>query len=161
MLGRSMRAVGAGLLLVVCWCALVPASLAASQDANGATVSLGQAVFNGEMTTAELSFRHERWELGATILGQGDTEEGEQRELAYAASITRLLRPGWEWCRGSIYGRAGVAYIDGSPLVGHFNFRTGIGIDFRAFALEYTHYSSGGLTPLNTGVDVVQFRLAF
>lgn len=128
---------------------------------NTVSVGLGQALFNGDMTAAELSYRHRRWEFGGVILGQGDTAEGEQERLGYAASITRVLRPGWEWCRGSVYGRVGVSYVDGSPLVSHFNFRTGFGIDFRAFSLEYQHFSSASLTRLNTGIDVIQFRIPF
>ncbi|WP_323845168.1 acyloxyacyl hydrolase [Microbulbifer magnicolonia] len=134
---------------------------AAEKPESGVGVALGKAVLTGHMTTAELSFRHSRWELGATLLGYGSTDEGEQERLGYGVSVTRLLHPDWHLWKGTIYGRLGVAYIDSSPLVGHFNFRTGMGIEFEHFSLEYLHYSSAGLTPLNTGIDVIQFRVPF
>lgn len=140
---------------------LITAASAEENNQNIVSVGVGQSLFNGDMTVVELSYRYRRWELGGVILGQGNTAEGDQERLGYAASITRILDPGWEWCRGKAYGRVGVSYVDGSPLVGHFNFRTGVGIDFTDFSLEYQHFSSASLTYLNTGIDVIHFRIPF
>ncbi|AOS95554.1 hypothetical protein AUP74_00077 [Microbulbifer aggregans] len=161
MLSRAFARVAGICCIPVIWLALVGSAVAEESRENVFSIGLGQTLFNGDMTAAEVSIRHQRWELGGVILGQGDTSEGAQERLGYAASITRMLRPGWEWCRGSVYGRVGLAYVDGSPLVGHFNFRTGVGIDFRGFSLEYQHLSSASLTRLNTGIDVIQFRIPF
>lgn len=153
-LALAARCLGIQLLLVA-------AVSAEETGQNRVSVGVGRALFNGDMTAAELSYRYRRWELGGVILGQGDTSKGAQERLGYAASITRVLDPSWEWCRGKAYGRVGISYVDGSPLVGHFNFRTGIGIDFSTFSLEYQHFSSASLTNLNIGIDIIQFRIPF
>ncbi|SDJ86271.1 acyloxyacyl hydrolase [Microbulbifer yueqingensis] len=156
MQGKMIVAASAALFSLV-----TTAASATEPLPDGFGVSVGKAVLTGEMTSAAMSFRYRRWEAGAFIFGYGNTDDGPQERLAYAASVSRLFRPDWQFCRASLYGRVGVAYVDGSPLVGHFNFRTGVGVDFGGFAFELMHYSSASLTPLNTGINLLEFRVPF
>ncbi|WP_285763595.1 hypothetical protein [Biformimicrobium ophioploci] len=154
------------------WCAsvglaiplLVPVVVSAEDrkpDNFGATFSLGQAIRTSDSAVAEIALRYDRWELGGTIFGHGDTKRGDQNRLGYGGSVSRLFKPGWKLWQGDLYGRLGVAYIEDSPLVGEFNFRSGFGIDFRHFQIEYNHYSSGKIYPINTGIDLIQLKVPF
>lgn len=134
--------------------------LAASYDAraeNGARISLGHTVANSEVTVGEVSYEWNDWEAGAMLIGEGDTKNGEQSTVP-VYSVSHLVCPEWSILGADNYYRLGVAYVDGSPLVGDWNFRLGVGLEWKVFQLEYAHLSSAGIYETNSGIDMIQLR---
>lgn len=125
---------------------------------NGARVSLGHTVFNSQVTVGEVGYEYEGWEVAATQMGSGSTKRGDV-DVTPVYSVSYLVEPRWGLLWGENYYRLGVAYVDGSPLVGDTNFRLGIGVNYYdVFSLEYVHYSSAGIHETNTGIDAIQLR---
>lgn len=137
---------------------IIVALLAAySAHAEGPRISLGYTVANSTLPTGELSYEYKNWEYAVTQIGVGDTKNGPQKEVSIW-SASYLIKPTWQVLGAKNYYRIGVAYVDGSPLVGDTNFRLGIGLEFKVFQVEYFHYSSAGIHQPNTGIDGIQLR---
>ena len=135
--------------------------IAAASNANGedgARIALGHTAANSELPMGEIGYEHRGWELAASQIGEGDTKRGEQ-DTVPIYSLSHVVRPSWRFLGATNYYRIGVAYVDGSPLVGDTNFRLGIGLEWKVMQLEYFHYSSAGIHETNTGIDGVQLRL--
>lgn len=124
---------------------------------DGVRISLGHTVVNSEVTTGEFSYEYRGWELGAMLLGEGGTRNGDQ-DLTPVYSLSHLIRPSWRFLGATNYYRLGVSYVDGSPLVGHSNFRLGLGLEWEVVQLEYFHLSSAGINSVNSGIDGIQLR---
>lgn len=124
---------------------------------DGVRISLGHTLVNSEVTTGEVSFEYRGWEVAAALLGEGPTKRGDQ-DLVPVYSVSHVVRPSWRFMGATNYYRIGVAYVDGSPLVGTGNFRLGIGLEWRVVQLEYFHYSSAGINEINSGIDGIQLR---
>lgn len=151
--------------LAVAGCATVAVLASAwPRDADaepGWRVGLGRTLFNSWATWGEIGYEWPgAWEIAASAGNAGNTRNGHQDGVA-AASFSRILRPQWHLLGAANYYRLGVAYVDGSVLVGNGNFRLGIGLEWSAVQLEYFHYSSGGLGKPNTGVDGLVLRFAY
>ncbi|WP_160153349.1 acyloxyacyl hydrolase [Microbulbifer sp. ALW1] len=146
------------LFLVILLCALV----AERADARP-VVSLGHTALNSHNTVGEIGWQFGtayQWEVAATAIGRGHTDRGPiDRNWAY--SVSRRVQPGWSLLGAENYYRLGVAYVDGSPLVGDINYRLGVGLHWGVVALEYLHYSSAGINDPNTGIDGIQIRVFF
>lgn len=127
------------------------------QAEDGFRISLGYTVANSTMPAGEFSYEYKGYELAAMQIGVGDTRNGPQKEVN-VFSFSRIVRPEWQVLGAKNYYRIGVAYVDGSPLVGDTNFRLGIGLEFKVFQVEYFHYSSAGIHQPNTGIDGIQLR---
>ena len=125
---------------------------------NGARVSLGYSLINSELPFGEIGYEYNNWEVAASAYGEGKTKNGRQ-DVAYIYSLSHVVRPDWYVFNARNYYRIGVAYVDDSPLVGDTNFRLGIGMEWKLFAVEYFHYSSAGIHDVNTGIDGIQLRL--
>ena len=130
-------------------------------SAQGFRTSLGYTVANSTTPWGEVSYEFPSgWELAGSVSGAGDTRRGPQGEVS-TVSWSRVVRPDWWLLGGRNYYRLGVAYVDGSPLVGNTNFRLGIGLEFKVFQIEYFHYSSAGIHQPNTGIDGIQLRFTY
>lgn len=132
--------------------------LAAGSAWADARIALGKTVFNSSSTVGEIGYEWRDWEANIGLIGQGSTKNGDTDTIA-TYSISKLVKPGWKFLGGKNYYRIGVAYIDGSPLVGGTNFRLGVGLEYKVFQLEYMHYSSAGIHKTNTGIDSLMLRL--
>lgn len=127
----------------------------------GFRVALGRTLFNSAATWGEFGYELPNgWEIGAAVTGAGDTHNGQQGEVV-ALSFSRIVRPQWRVSGADFYMRLGVAYVDGSALIGDSNFRLGVGLEWSVLQLEYFHYSSAGIHQPNTGVDGVQIRFTY
>ena len=145
-------------LLVALFIGVLLLASYSARASDGAYITLGHTVFNSSVTNAELSYRHSDWEFGVGQFGaENSTRNGPQDVHGYA-SISRLVYPGWRVAGGENYYRLGAAYVDDSPLVGNTNYRLGIGIDWGVFQVEFAHFSSAGMHPVNSGIDSVQAR---
>lgn len=134
--------------------------LVASYDAraeNGARISLGYSLFNSTLPMGEIGYEYNGWEAALSQLGEGETKNGDQGNVT-VYSLSHLVRPHWSFLWGENYYRLGVAYVDGSPLVGDTNFRLGIGMEYKVFQVEYFHLSSAGIHETNSGIDGIQLR---
>lgn len=123
-----------------------------------AKIALGQTVFNSTNTVGEIGYEWRDWEINAGLIGQGSTKNGDTDTIA-AYSISKLVKPDWKFLGGKNYYRIGIAYIDGSPLVGRTNFRLGVGIEYKVFQIEYVHYSSAGIHETNAGIDAIMLKM--
>lgn len=129
--------------------------------AGEATFALGHTMLNSHMTVGEVGYRTDnRWEVTGTIIGEGGTKRGPQGH-AYALMVSRVVEPRWSLFGAENYYRIGAGYVQDSLLIGNFNYRLGVGLDFDVFQLEYFHFSSAGINDVNTGVDGIQLRLPF
>lgn len=137
---------------------LIALLLAASSAFADAKIALGHTAFNSSMTVGEIGYEWRDFEVTAGLIGQGSTKRGDQ-DAVPVYSVSKLVKPGWRFLGARNYYRIGVAYVDGSPLVGRTNFRLGVGLDWGIAALEYVHYSSAGIHETNTGIDAVLLRL--
>jgi len=144
-------------LAVVLW------ALLAERASAGPVLSLGHTLLNSDNTVGEVGWQfgeRAQWELAAGAIGQGHTDRGHiERNWVY--SLSRRVQPGWSILGAQNYYRLGVAYVDGSPLVGDINYRLGVGLRWEVVALEYFHYSSAGINDPNTGIDGIQLRVPF
>lgn len=147
---------GVGLFILLLLLALLSERASA-----GPVVSLGHTLLNSQSTVGELGWQfgdRAQWEGAVAVIGEGSTKRGDiERNWAY--SLSRRVQPTWRLLGAGNYYRLGLAYIDGSPLVGDVNYRLGIGLDWGVVALEYFHYSSAGINDPNTGVDGIQLRV--
>ena len=125
---------------------------------DGVVLSLGHTALNASQSTGEIGYRAGRWEAALTRFGSGDTKRGHI-DSAHALSLARIVRPGWGFLGGENYYRIGGAYVDAMPLVGHWNYRLGVGVMWDLVEVEYFHYSSAGINDINTGIDGIQLRL--
>lgn len=132
--------------------------LAAGSAWADAKIALGQTVFNSHSTIGEIGYEWNDWEVNVGLIGAGSTKNGGQ-DIVPTYSLSKLIKPDWRFLGGKNYYRIGVAYIDGSPLVGNTNFRLGVGLEYKHFAIEYMHYSSAGIHNTNTGIDGLVLRL--
>lgn len=127
----------------------------------GFRVGLGHTAANSSATWGEFGYEYSNgWELAASVTGAGDTHNGPQDEVT-AVSFSRIVRPPWRLLGATNYYRIGVAYVDGSALIGDTNFRLGVGLEWSVFQLEYFHYSSAGIHQPNTGIDGIQIRFTY
>ncbi|TVO57513.1 acyloxyacyl hydrolase [Denitromonas halophila] len=132
-----------------------------AEAAPGIRVGLGRTVVNSSAPWGEFGYELPNgWEIAAAITGAGDTHNGPQGEVR-ALSFSRIVRPPWRVFGANNYLRLGVAYVDGSALIGDSNFRLGIGLEWSVMQLEYFHYSSAGIHQPNTGVDGIQIRFTY
>lgn len=132
--------------------------LAAGSAFADARIALGHTAFNSSSPMAEVGYEWREWEASAGLIGSGWTKKGDTG-LVKTVSLSRLIRPDWTFLGGKNYYKLGLAYIDGSPLVGGTNFRLGIGLEYKVFQIEYLHYSSAGIHERNTGIDGVVLRM--
>ena len=123
----------------------------------GLRISLGYTVANSTLPFGSLSYEHNNIEYDATIIGEGNTQRGEQSQV-YIFSASHLVRPPWYFLGAQNYYRIGVSHQNGSPLVGHTNFRLGAGLEWKVMQVEYIHYSSAGIFKPNTGIDGIQLK---
>lgn len=135
---------------------LVAASSAWAE--NGPKIGLGHTGINSHMTVGEIAYEYNNWEAAASIIGQGDTQGGKQ-DAVNVYSVSKLVRPDWCFLGGCNYYRLGVASVDGSPLVGPFNYRLGVGMEWKLLSVEFFHYSSAGIYDPNTGIDGLMLKL--
>lgn len=124
---------------------------------DGARISLGYTAANSTLPIGEIGYEYKGWEVAASLIGVGDTKNGEQKEVP-VYSLSYITRPNWSFLGGRNYYRLGVSYVNGSPLVGDTNFRLGVGLEYKVFQVEYFHYSSAGIHQPNTGIDGIQLR---
>lgn len=123
-------------------------------------IGLGTAVFNSHVTTGEVGYRFDKWDLQLAVFGEGDTKKGYQRHVE-VISFSRIVVPEWRFGPCDWFMRLGIAYVHDSPLVGKGNYRLGIGCNFGVWDLEYGHFSSANINHRNTGVDGFGFRIRF
>ncbi|WP_189470937.1 acyloxyacyl hydrolase [Litchfieldella qijiaojingensis] len=144
------------LLALAIFPTLCVADSAGSED--GARISLGHTLIQSSVPMVELGYEYRSWEVAFSYLDRGHTSNGRQRSSVRIYSASRLFRPGWNFLRGQNYYRLGLSYVDDSPLVGGFNFRLGVGLDYGRFSIEYFHYSSAMINDVNSGIDGLQLR---
>lgn len=147
--------VGVVAFIVLLLLAAVSANNARAED--GARIALGYSLINSEVPVGEVGYEYRGWEVAASLFGEGSTKRGRQ-DLVPVYSLSYLTRPDWWFLGGRNYYRIGVAYVDGSPIVGHANFRLGVGMEWSVVQVEYFHYSSAGINEINSGIDGIQVR---
>ena len=114
-------------------------------------LGLGQTFANSNLMQGEASIDWYDWEAGLQLMEAGQTIKGDQDQL-FIVFLTKSIRP--DWCFvGCYYQKIGLSYVPNSNLVGDLNYRLGVGVSFNVFELEYVHYSSAGIQPINSGVD--------
>lgn len=114
-------------------------------------IGLGRTAFNSELTTGEIGWVfNERYDFKFNLIGEGATKKGRQPKLEIY-SVSRIVEPGW----GKFFMRIGAAHVENSRLVGKTNYVLGAGFRFERVSLEFLHFSSAGINPTNTGIDVV------
>ena len=134
---------------------LIAAGYAASARADTVYIGLGKSILNSSATVGEIGYERNGWELQASLMGDGDTKNGQQDQMSIY-SVSYITRPGWGYKGVEPYVRLGVSHNTGSTLIGSSNFRLGVGVNFNeVFRLEYVHHSSAGIHDPNTGLDYV------
>ena len=125
-----------------------------SPDVNnqGVRISLGHTVFNSYDTYGNFGYEYKGFELAGSLQGT------ETDDVVKMGSFSYLTRPDWHFLGAQNYYRIGVAYVDGSDLVGSGNYKLGVGLQWDVFAVEYFHYSSAGINSTNSGIDGVKIR---
>jgi hypothetical protein len=137
---------------------LIAAGYAATARADTVNIGLGKSILNSSATVGEIGYERNGWEVQATLMGAGDTKNGQQDQLSIY-SVSYITEPGWGYKGVEPYLRLGVSHNTGSELVGANNFRLGIGVNFnKVFRLEYVHHSSAGIYKNNTGIDYVMLN---
>ena len=131
---------------------------AASNAFADAKIALGKTAFNSSNTVGEIGWEFRDWEITAGLIGEGETKRGDQGVVP-VYSFSKLVKPDWSFLGAKNYYRIGVAYVDGSPLVGNTNFRLGVGLAWKVASIEYVHYSSAGIHDTNTGIDIIMLRM--
>lgn len=121
---------------------------------DGAKIALGHTAFNSHETVGEVGYEHANWEVNLGLIG---AESDDKTVLTYG--VSKIVRPNWCVLGGCNYYRIGIAGIDDSPLVGPYNFRLGVGMNWRVFSVEYFHYSSAGIYDPNRGIDGIILKL--
>ena len=134
---------------------LIAAGYAATARADTVNIGLGKSILNSSATVGEIGYERNGWEVQATLMGAGDTKNGQQDQLSIY-SVSYITRPGWGYKGVEPYVRLGISHNTGSTLIGSSNFRLGLGVEFsNVFRLEYVHHSSAGIHDPNTGLDYV------
>ena len=134
---------------------LIAAGYAAKARADTVQVGLGKSILNSSATVGEIGYERKGWEVQATLMGAGDTKNGQQDRLSIY-SVSYITEPGWGYKGVEPYVRLGISHNTGSTLIGSSNFRLGLGVEFsKVFRLEYVHHSSAGIHDPNTGLDYV------
>lgn len=146
-----------GVLVFIILLLLASINALGSEYNNGARISLGHSVANSELPLGEIGYEYNNWEIAATLMGEGRTKNGDQ-DLVGIYSLSRMVRPSWNFLGATNYYRLGVSYVNDSPLVGEANFRLGIGLEWDIVQLEYFHYSSAGINSTNSGIDGILLR---
>jgi hypothetical protein len=134
---------------------LIAAGYAATTRADTVQIGLGKSILNSSATVGEIGYERNGWEVQATLMGAGDTKNGQQDQLSIY-SVSYITEPGWSYKGVEPYVRLGISHNTGSTLIGSSNFRLGLGVEFsKVFRLEYVHHSSAGIHDPNTGLDYV------
>ena len=134
---------------------LIAAGYAVTARADTVQVGLGKSILNSSATVGEIGYERKGWEVQATLMGAGDTKNGQQDRLSIY-SVSYITEPGWGYKGVEPYVRLGISHNTGSTLIGSSNFRLGLGVEFsKVFRLEYVHHSSAGIHDPNTGLDYV------
>ena len=118
-------------------------------------IGLGNSLINSHLKTGEIGYEINNWEFQATLMEEGETKNGFQEQLELY-SVSYLTKPNWSYKGIDPYFRLGISGNSGSQLVGDSNFRLGVGLNFhKTFRLEWSHHSSAGIHPVNSGIDYV------
>ena len=134
---------------------LIAAGYAMNARADSVHIGLGKSVINSQLVVGEVGYERNGWEVQATLMGAGDTKNGQQDQLSIY-SVSYITEPVWGYKGVEPYLRLGVSHNTGSQLIGSSNFRLGVGFNFhKVFRLEYVHHSSAGIHDPNTGLDYV------
>jgi hypothetical protein len=134
---------------------LIAAGYAATARADTVNIGLGKSILNSSATVGEIGYERNGWEVQATLMGAGDTKNGQQDQLSIY-SVSYITEPGWGYKGVEPYVRLGISHNTGSTLIGSSNFRLGLGVEFsKVFRLEYVHHSIAGIHEPNTGLDYV------
>jgi len=134
---------------------LIAAGYAANSRADTVNLGVGKSVINSHLKVGEIGYERNGWEVQATLMGAGDTKNGQQDQLSIY-SVSYITEPGWGYKGVEPYVRLGISHNTGSTLIGSSNFRLGLGVEFsKVFRLEYVHHSSAGIHEPNTGLDYV------
>ena len=120
---------------------------------DGPRISLGHTAFNKYETHGEFGYEWNQWEAAYSIQGSSGVSD-----TTNIASLSRVVKPEWFVGHARNYYRIGVSHVDNSDLVGDFNFRLGVGLTYKVFAVEYFHYSSAGINDTNSGIDGFMIR---
>lgn len=148
------------ILIFVCSLFLSLTSNVHASD-NGVRVSIG-TLFNGsEANIGEIGYEYKSWEASAALVEEADTINGYQDQFEIY-SFSYITKPEWEVYNADPFFRLGVSHNSGSELVGHSNFRLGVGAEINdSFRIEWSHHSSAGIHPINTGIDyiIISYKL--
>jgi len=72
---------------------LIAAGYAATARADTVNIGLGKSILNSHSTVGEIGYERKGWEVQATLMGAGDTENGQQDKLSIY-SVSYITEPG-------------------------------------------------------------------
>lgn len=122
-------------------------------------VDLGKTVFNSSLTTGGVGVRvNDKWDFQVRSIGEGNTKNGHQ-DQAFNFGVSRVVSPSWAVFGGEIKTGIGVVYSPGLQLVGPWNYRLRVILNYDICEFEFFHDSSADTFDPNTGVDSFLFRL--
>jgi|GEM_PF-2304735 hypothetical protein len=126
--------------------------------ANGEQANLQLGIVTGQMfkhqtdVFGELTLDYKQWTFSTGLIGGNS--------LTDVSSIThdimeKCIR---EYC---LKTAVGVAYVNNSPFVGQWNYRSGIEVRRGNLSLGSDHISSNSIYDPNNGLDRVYFKVYF
>ena len=71
---------------------LIAAGYAANSRADTVNLGVGKSVINSHLKVGEIGYERNGWEVQATLMGAGDTKNGQQDQLSIYSCRT-LLSP--------------------------------------------------------------------
>ena len=70
---------------------LIAAGYAATARADTVNIGLGKSILNSHSTVGEIGYERKGWEVQATLMGAGDTENGQQDKLSIYSNIQNIV----------------------------------------------------------------------
>ena len=126
-------------------------------------IELGQTVVNSSVTIGGIGVQvNNKWDVHAGLMGSGDIPDYGYQEQEFIFSASRIISPNWNFLGGEFRQRIGIAYMPDLQLVGPYNYRLGLMLDYDTIQIELGHYSSANINSENNkGVDFLSFRSLF
>lgn len=122
-------------------------------------LSLGHGIRHQQNSVSEIFLTVDNWSVSMAGISKGETENGYQ-DFNNIFSVTK--KQTWFWGdEFTMYTRVGVSTVEGSNLVGPWNYRSGVGAKYKAASIEYHHISSASLYRTNQGIDWISFSIDF
>ncbi len=153
----SKTQIGVSLFIILGICALFAAS---SYAETYKYLELGHTGLHSQSTVGGAGVRlNGEWDFHVGLIGEGETDDGQVQEQVFFYSASRIVSPRWYVLGGEFKQRIGIARTKEFVLIGDNNYRLGLILHYRVFELEFFHYSSANINPINTGVDGLTLRV--